>query len=188
MTRTDACLKSIGSGRLVFVDTDEAEIGFATFDFEQRITAYPNKGCVVENYVPTFVIDTKYNLARQFIGMAQASMSSHPGWERHGQPLRREANVATEQKNRGIICDRTFTADPSTPKSSQRDEYPFAESKNSGAQQGVTSGSQCQQYMVVSQTIEGKQYPFLTWSAYSQGKMRPAPAKCARAGMTKADN
>ncbi|MGY4921895.1 hypothetical protein [Streptomyces sp. 900105755] len=95
MTRTDACLKSIGSGRLVFVDTDEAEIGFATFDFEQRITAYPNKGCVVENYVPTFVIDTKYNLARQFIGMAQASMSSHPGWERHGQPLRREANVAT---------------------------------------------------------------------------------------------
>ncbi|MFF5139354.1 hypothetical protein ACFY6U_06390 [Streptomyces sp. NPDC013157] len=43
-TRTDACLKNIGSGKLVFVDTDEAEIGLATCDFEQRIKAYPNKG------------------------------------------------------------------------------------------------------------------------------------------------
>jgi hypothetical protein len=44
MTRTEACLKSVGSGTLVFVDADrDAEIGFAEFDFEQRIKAYPNK-------------------------------------------------------------------------------------------------------------------------------------------------
>ncbi|MFF7987918.1 hypothetical protein ACFZDK_54415 [Streptomyces sp. NPDC007901] len=145
-------------------------------------------GCVIKNYTPTFVIDTKYNLARQFIGMAQASMSSHPGWEGHGEPLRREADATIEQKNRGIICDKTFTADPSTPKPAQCDEYPFAKSKNSGAQQGVTSGSQCQQYMVVSQTIEGQQYLSLTWPGYNQGKMPPATAKCARASMTKVDN
>lgn len=45
MTRGEACLKNIGSGTLVFVDADrDAEIGFAEFDFEQRIKAYPNKG------------------------------------------------------------------------------------------------------------------------------------------------
>ncbi|MFF4259103.1 hypothetical protein ACFY1L_48810 [Streptomyces sp. NPDC001663] len=44
MTRTEACLKSIGSGKLIFFDADDAQIGFATFDFEQRIKAYPNKG------------------------------------------------------------------------------------------------------------------------------------------------
>lgn len=44
MTRGEACLKNIGSANLVFVDPDEATIGFAKFDFEQRIKAYPNKG------------------------------------------------------------------------------------------------------------------------------------------------
>ncbi len=45
MTRGEACLKNIGSADLVFVDTGrEVTIGFAKFDFEQRIKAYPNKG------------------------------------------------------------------------------------------------------------------------------------------------
>ncbi|WP_458248273.1 hypothetical protein [Streptomyces sp. MAI_2237] len=43
MTRTEACLKNIGSGKLIFIDADNKQIGFATFDFEQRIKAYPNK-------------------------------------------------------------------------------------------------------------------------------------------------
>lgn len=43
MTRTEACLKNIGSGNLIFIDADNKQIGFATFDFEQRIKAYPNK-------------------------------------------------------------------------------------------------------------------------------------------------
>ncbi len=51
MTRGEACLKNIGSGTLVFVDADkDAEIGFAEFDFEQRIKAYPNKGASGSNF------------------------------------------------------------------------------------------------------------------------------------------
>ncbi|MCX4742198.1 hypothetical protein [Streptomyces antibioticus] len=44
MTRGEACLKNIGSATLVFIDADDAQIGIATFDIEQRIKAYPNKG------------------------------------------------------------------------------------------------------------------------------------------------
>ncbi|MER7666805.1 hypothetical protein [Streptomyces sp. NPDC096193] len=44
INRTEACLKNIGSGTLAFVDADDVQIGFAEFDFEQRIKAYPNKG------------------------------------------------------------------------------------------------------------------------------------------------
>lgn len=44
MTRAEACLKNIGSGKLIFIDADRGvEIGFATFDFEMRIKAYANK-------------------------------------------------------------------------------------------------------------------------------------------------
>ncbi|PKT71243.1 hypothetical protein CW362_20200 [Streptomyces populi] len=43
MNRTDACVKSIGSGTLIFIDTNDATIGSAKFDFEQRIKTYPNK-------------------------------------------------------------------------------------------------------------------------------------------------
>ncbi|MFI9155394.1 hypothetical protein [Streptomyces sp. NPDC053367] len=44
MTRAEACLKNIGSGKLIFIDADRSlEIGFATFDFEMRIKAYANK-------------------------------------------------------------------------------------------------------------------------------------------------
>ncbi|MEW2570197.1 hypothetical protein [Streptomyces sp. NPDC047070] len=50
MNRTDACMKSIGSGTLTFVDTSDATIGFAAFDFEQRIKAYPNKSAGGTNF------------------------------------------------------------------------------------------------------------------------------------------
>ncbi|MGW2461848.1 cell envelope integrity protein TolA [Streptomyces sp. NPDC001761] len=50
MNRTDACVKSIGSGTLVFIDTNDATIGTATFDFEQRIKTYPNKGTSGSNF------------------------------------------------------------------------------------------------------------------------------------------
>jgi hypothetical protein len=145
-------------------------------------------GCVVPSFTPTLEIPAKYSEARQFIGMAQASMASHPGWEGRGQPLHREANETTARKNREKVCDSTFKADASTPKPAQCDEYPFAKSKESGAQQGVTSGKTCQQYMVVSETIDGKRYLSLTWPGFSQGKMPPANAQCARASMPKAQN
>ncbi|MDQ0945598.1 hypothetical protein [Streptomyces sp. V1I1] len=46
MNRTEACLKSIGSATLIFVDTDPEQpaLGTATFDIEQRIKTYPKKG------------------------------------------------------------------------------------------------------------------------------------------------
>ncbi|MDX3698065.1 hypothetical protein PV726_49625 [Streptomyces europaeiscabiei] len=51
MNRTEACLKNIGSADLVFVDTGrDVTIGFAEFDFEQRIKAYPNKGASGSNF------------------------------------------------------------------------------------------------------------------------------------------
>ncbi|MFF2519975.1 hypothetical protein [Streptomyces sp. NPDC058086] len=50
MTRTEACLKNIGAGTLVFIDADDKQIGLAEFDFEQRIKAYPNKGASGSNF------------------------------------------------------------------------------------------------------------------------------------------
>ncbi|MEU3491225.1 hypothetical protein [Streptomyces massasporeus] len=145
-------------------------------------------GCVVPQYIPTFEVKSKYSEARQFIGMVQASMSSHPGWEGKGQPLTRESDDKVAQKNRDIVCDSTFKPSPSTPKPTQCDEFPFAKSKQSGAQQGVTSGKVCQQYTVVASTLEGKQYLSLTWPGLKEGKMPPANAKCARASMPKNQN
>ncbi|MEU9330793.1 hypothetical protein AB0D91_44865 [Streptomyces canus] len=50
MTRTEGP-KNIGSARLTFVDAGrDVTIGFATFDFEQRIKAYPNKGASGSNF------------------------------------------------------------------------------------------------------------------------------------------
>ncbi|MEU6772542.1 hypothetical protein [Streptomyces sp. NPDC046759] len=45
MNRQEACLKSIGTGKLIFTDTDpdKPAIGYANFEFEQRIKAYPTK-------------------------------------------------------------------------------------------------------------------------------------------------
>ncbi|MEV7325653.1 hypothetical protein [Streptomyces sp. NPDC093970] len=153
---------------------------------DNEVGALP--GCVVPSFTPTLEIPAKYNEARQFIGMVQASMNSHPGWEGKGQPLHREANETVARKNREKVCDSSFTADASTPKPAQCDEFPFAKSRESGAQQEIPSGKVCQQYSVVSETIEGKQYLSVTWPGLKQGKMPPANALCARASMPKVQN
>jgi hypothetical protein len=146
-------------------------------------------GCVVPKFTPTLVIAEKYNAARQFIGMVQASMSRHPGWEGHGQPLRREADDAVARKNREVVCDSTFRPSSSTPPPVQCDEFPFAKSKESGRQLGVTSGASCQQYSVVTQTwSDGTKHLSVIWPGLSEGKMPPANAKCARASMPKVQN
>ncbi|MFE1797726.1 hypothetical protein ACFW9L_16365 [Streptomyces sp. NPDC059517] len=146
------------------------------------------KGCVVPAFTPTFVVDKKYSEARQFVGMVQASMSTHPGWEGHGQPLHRESVESEVTKNRNVVCDSTFRADASTPPPVQCDEWPFARSKESGRKLGVTSGATCQQYMVTSRTVEGTVRLSLTWPGANQGKFPPADAKCARASMPKNQN
>ncbi|WP_330358391.1 hypothetical protein [Streptomyces chartreusis] len=51
MNRTEACLKNIGSGTLIFIDPGrDVTIGTAKFDFEQRIKAYPNKSASGSNF------------------------------------------------------------------------------------------------------------------------------------------
>ncbi|MET9445386.1 hypothetical protein [Streptomyces sp. NPDC006610] len=164
----------------------EQSAGDYTVRCDAEVSAYA--GCVVPAFTPTFVVDPKYKEARMFIGMVQSSMATHPGWEGHGQPLHREADEAEARKNRDVICDSTFVPHSSTPPPVQCDEYPFAKSKESGRQLGVTSGAQCQQYMVTSQTIEGKVYLNLIWPGLKQGQMPPPNAKCARASMPKVQN
>ncbi|MFJ4343171.1 hypothetical protein [Streptomyces sp. NPDC088915] len=46
MNRTEACLKNLGTATLIFLDTDPQlpSLGTATFDLQQRIKTYPNKG------------------------------------------------------------------------------------------------------------------------------------------------
>ncbi|WP_049714186.1 hypothetical protein [Streptomyces caatingaensis] len=46
MSRTEACMKSIGTGTLIFTSTDPKKpaLGTATFNIEQRIKTYPKKG------------------------------------------------------------------------------------------------------------------------------------------------
>ncbi|MER5738891.1 hypothetical protein ABT117_24840 [Streptomyces sp. NPDC002262] len=46
MSRSEACLKDIGTATLIFLDADPQlpALGLATFDLQQRIKTYPNKG------------------------------------------------------------------------------------------------------------------------------------------------
>ncbi|MFG2840872.1 hypothetical protein ACGFYE_38440 [Streptomyces zaomyceticus] len=46
MNRTEVCLKNLGSATLLFLDADPElpSLGTATFDLQQRIKTYPNKG------------------------------------------------------------------------------------------------------------------------------------------------
>ncbi|HET6356503.1 hypothetical protein [Streptomyces sp.] len=52
MSRTEACMKTIGSGTLIFTDTDpnKPALGTATFNIEQRIKTYPKKGGSGSNF------------------------------------------------------------------------------------------------------------------------------------------
>lgn len=169
-------------------DAGEPSVGQYTVRCDKEEINGSTKGCVVPAFTPTFVVDQKYSQARQFIGTVQASMATHPGWEVRGQPLHRESDESVVSKNRAVVCDSTFKPHESTPPPVQCDEFPFARTKESGRQLGVTSGASCQQYMVTSQTIEGEQYLSLTWPGLNRGQMPAANAKCARASMPKNQN
>ncbi len=140
-------------------------------------------GCVQPDFTPTFVVNEKYSAARNFIASVQENMATHPGWEGNGQPLHRESDADEEGENRRVICkDGSFKADPDTPDPTC-DEYPFARSKESGRQLGVTTGAECQQYWVEARVIGGQEYLIL----FNVGDP-PADAKCGRASMPKSQN
>lgn len=108
-----------------------------------------NAGCVFPRYTPTFTINrSKYPAPAYMIALAQHGLPDHFGLEGKGKKLERDSAKATT--NRRIICDSTFKADPATP-NPQCDEYAFAATKQSGAQVGVTSGSQCAQEAAYTQ-------------------------------------
>ncbi|MEW1671590.1 hypothetical protein ACFU6O_12090 [Streptomyces albidoflavus] len=136
-------------------------------------------GCVVPAFTPTFVVGEQYKQARAWIGLTQATMSSHPGWEGYGDPLHREGSEDEMNKNRAVICDSSFKPSDNTPNATC-DEFPFARTKESGRRLGVTTGASCQQYTVVNQTVNGQDYLSLTWWGYPRP---PIDAKCARASM-----
>ncbi|MBQ1121884.1 hypothetical protein [Streptomyces sp. B15] len=141
-------------------------------------------GCIVPDFIPTLVVDKKkHPAARNFIARVQENMSTHPGWEGHGQPLHREEDAEEEKKNRKVICeDGSFKPNPDTPDASC-DEYPFARAQESGRQFGVTSGAQCQQYWAEVKVIGGQKY----WILFNEGTP-PAEAKCGRASIPKDQN
>jgi hypothetical protein len=149
-------------------------------------------GCIVPSYTPTFDVDNvKYPLASDYIDKAQWEIDTHPGSESAGgQPLHRESDEEVARANRQKVCDSTFTpedhwtgsvADDEVPEF-QCDEYPFAATKESGGQLGISSGSECKQFTIFP-PVEG--YPN-GWAGLAYA--RSGPANCARATMTKEDN
>ncbi|WAU78388.1 hypothetical protein O1Q96_00645 (plasmid) [Streptomyces sp. Qhu-G9] len=147
-------------------------------------------GCIVPAFLPTFVVDyLKYPGGSDYIHNAQLYIKTQPGrWRDNdkGVPLRREADDATATKNRNKVCDSTFKVEDwfDGKYQIQCDEYPFARTKESGAQLGIASGSECKQFMLVPGYPD--QEPKKN---HIQGSYRPnGPANCARASMIKADN
>ncbi|GHI54812.1 hypothetical protein [Streptomyces rubradiris] len=99
MTRTDACMRDLGEGTLIFVDTDPKKpaLGIATFDFEQRIKAYPTKSESGSDFaefdqqmivIPKF-IDPKLQIVRlkwEIGSSCKSCVTTQPVWkDEYGQ-------------------------------------------------------------------------------------------------------
>ncbi|MEU6230955.1 hypothetical protein [Streptomyces sp. NPDC047042] len=144
-------------------------------------------GCIIPAFIPTFVIDyAKYPAGSDYINQAQLYIKSYPGLEGDGQPLHREADDTVATKNRNKVCDSTFKPEDKFNKKYeiQCDEYPFARTKESGAQLGITSGSQCKQFTAWPGLKD--QEPRQNY--IMQATVPHGTANCARASMLKADN
>jgi hypothetical protein len=152
---------------------------------DNQITKYA--GCVVPAFIPTFVTDhVKYPAGSDYVNQAMQYIKTHPGREGDGQPLRREANDAVATKNRNRVCDGSFKPEDRFNKKYeiQCDEYPFARTKESGGQLGITSGSQCKQFTAWPGLKD--QEPRQNY--IMQANVPNGNANCARASMIKKDN
>lgn len=153
---------------------------------DNEITKYA--GCVVPAFIPTFVTDyAKYPAGSDYVNSAMQYIKTHPGREGDGQPLHREANDTVATKNRNRVCDSSFKPEDFFNKKYeiQCDEYPFARTKESGGQLGITSGSQCKQFSATPGFKD--QEPRQNWTTQALG-VPHGPANCARASMIKPDN
>lgn len=119
-------------------------------------------GCIMPDYIPTYPVSlSTYGSSAAMIQWAQDNLSGHWGLQGEGEPLERLANASEQNANRTTICNSTFTADPSITDDSC-DEYPFAATYQSGALNGVDSGSQCAQVTAdedTSGTTLAQQWP-----------------------------
>lgn len=106
-------------------------------------------GCIVPSFPPTFTVNhEKYPAASDYIYDAQAVIKTHPGKQYSdgtGNPLHREGNEATAKANRKIVCDSSFEIEDryNGKYQIQCDEYPFAATKESGGQLGISDGKTC---------------------------------------------
>ncbi|MFH9439020.1 hypothetical protein [Streptomyces rochei] len=147
-------------------------------------------GCVVPSFIPTFVVNyLEYPAGSDYIDDAQAYIQTHPGRmnsDGTGNPLHREASALWAERNRQMVCDRTFKIEDefNGAYELQCDEYPFARTKESGGQLGITTGADCKQFRAVPGNANFEPRRNHTMLSY-----RPnGPANCARATMIKKDN
>lgn len=115
-------------------------------------------GCVDQSYIPTlYLSQAKFGGSAALVQWAQQEESSHWGLQGVGQPLTRLANKTTQGNNRKTICGKSvFTANPTLnadlvpyKDKDSCDEFPFAATYQSGAQNGITNGTACAQLTVV---------------------------------------
>ncbi|HEV2372252.1 MAG TPA: hypothetical protein VGS19_08790 [Streptosporangiaceae bacterium] len=134
-----------------------SDLGFLTGRCDSIVSS--SDTCVNQHFIPTMSLSRgTFGAAADIVAWAQVNLSAHWGQQGVGQPLTRLANKTTRGNNRKIICDSTFTSlgtaiggDDGSKDSC--DEFPFAASYQSGALNGVTSGSQCAQVEAVEIAI-----------------------------------
>ncbi|MFG2987649.1 hypothetical protein ACGFYQ_41885 [Streptomyces sp. NPDC048258] len=159
---------------------------------------FPNRapGCVVPDFKPTYKIDPKYAQASAFIRAVQKNSPQHVGMlpannpNLKSVPLHR-GDPKKIDDNRGVICPdkgpNVYVKHPATllfDPQAQCDEYPFAAAEESGAQSGISSGSQCGQYFVSRPTPASP--PVL--APDNRVTNNPLVSNCGRASMPKSEN
>ncbi|MFJ4826847.1 hypothetical protein ACIP5L_26650 [Streptomyces bacillaris] len=151
-------------------------------------------GCVVPSYTPTMVVDgSQYPGARDYIGRVQATLDSHIGWLGMGNALSREGDSSVAEQNRTKVCDSSWVKEDRfggksfpDPKSIECDEFPFAATKESGGQSGISSGTECQQWTVWPGS-SGSGWPSTDYAVQAWTKSGTT-GKCARASMPREQN
>jgi hypothetical protein len=117
-------------------------------------------GCVNQQFTPTLSLSiATYGASADLVTWAQQNLFAHWGLKGVGQPLHRLADPVQQSNNRSVICDGSFTADPTIGANDgdkdSCDEFPFAATYESGALNGVTSGAQCAQVTAVQTNNDG---------------------------------
>ena len=117
------------------------------------------------------------------IEWAQQNLQASWGNPDGGTPLQRLVNSTQQDTNNKVICDSTFHNFGSFfggdfGDTDSCDEFPFASTYQSGAMNGVTSGSQCAQVSAVesgpTNATEAE-----AWNSVQAGTFSPT-AKCVR--------